>query len=177
MTKTTWTLDTAHSEVGFKVKHMMISNVKGHFDKFDVNFETEGEDFSTASINVKIDTSSVNTANEQRDGHLKSADFFESDAFAFMTFTSKSMEKISEDEFVLTGDFTIKNITKEIKMNVEFGGILKDPWGNQKAGFTLTGKINRKDWGLTWNAALETGGILVGDDVNLICEIQFAKAA
>jgi len=177
MAHTIWSLDQAHSELGFKAKHMMISNVKGKFDKFDVNVETEEDDFTTAKIVVKIVADSVNTGVDQRDGHLKSADFFETETYPQMVFTSKSLEKKDDDNYILVGDFTIKGITHEEKMNVEFGGINKDPWGNTKAGFTLSGKINRKNWGLVWNTALETGGFLVSDEINLNCEVELTKMA
>lgn len=177
MSKISWVLDPAHSEIGFKVKHMMITNVKGKFDDFDIKVETEGEDFSNPSVELKVNLTSVNTSNEQRDAHLRSSDFFEVAQYPYMVFKSTKTENSSNDFFTMFGDLTIKNITKEVKLNVENGGILKDPWGNLKAGFTITGKLNRKDWGLVWNAALEAGGVLVGDDVNLLCEFELQKPA
>ncbi|MBK6729730.1 MAG: YceI family protein [Bacteroidetes bacterium] len=173
--KTQWMADTAHSEVGFKVKHMMITNVRGKFEDYDVSLTTEGEDFSTAEIKFTAKTASVNTSAEARDTHLRSADFFDSDKYPEMKFVSTQIEKMDEGDFVLTGDLTIKDITKSVKLDVEFGGILKDPWGNDKAGFVITGKIYRKDWGLNWNAALEAGGVLVAEDVKLNIDIQFTK--
>jgi len=167
-----WNLDATHSEVGFKVKHLMINNVKGQFNSFNIELQSEGEDFKDSRISFTADVSSVDTSNEQRDQHLKSPDFFDTEKFPEIKFTSTKY-----DGKVLEGNLTIKDVTKSVKLDVDFGGIAKDPWGNTKAGFTITGKINRKDWGLNWNAALETGGVLVSEDVNIIAEIQLAKQA
>lgn len=174
-TQAKWVLDAAHSELTFKVKHMMIANVKGEFKSFDIT--VEGSDITQARIEVNIDASSIYTKNEQRDEHLKSADFFDSEAFPAIQFKSTGFEKKSEDELVLKGILTIKGISKEVNLDVEFGGTNKDPWGNEKAGFSIEGKINRKDWGLNWNAALETGGVLVSEEVKISGEIQFLKQA
>jgi polyisoprenoid-binding protein YceI len=171
--RTKWVLDPSHSELLFKVKHLMISNVKGEFQKF--NAEISGDDFFTSKINVMIDASSISTNNEQRDVHLKSADFFDVENHRELSFKSTSFKQIADDEYQLNGLLTIKGISKEVSLEVEFGGINKDPWGNEKAGFSFKGKINRKDWGLNWNAALETGGVLVSDEVKISGEIQFAK--
>ncbi len=171
---TKWALDPAHSELMFKVKHMMISNVRGEFKNFSV--EVGGEDILNSSIHVTIDASSINTNNEQRDTHLKSVDFFDVENHKELSFKSTSFNKTDDDdEYELKGLLTIKGISKEIKLEVEFNGINKDPWGNEKAGFSLSGKINRKDWGLNWNTALETGGVLVSDEVKISCEVQFIK--
>lgn len=167
-----WNLDATHSEVGFKVKHLMINNVKGQFKSFQVELQSETDDFKSAAISFTTDVASIDTANEQRDQHLKSPDFFDAEKFTQITFTSTKY-----DGKVLEGNLTIKEVTKSIKLDVDFGGIAKDPWGNTKAGFTITGKINRKDWGLNWNAALETGGVLVSEEVNIMAEIQLAKQA
>ena len=167
-----WNLDTTHSEVGFKVKHLMINNVKGQFKSFNVELQSEGDDFKSSSISFSADVASIDTSNEQRDEHLKSADFFDIGKFPQITFKSTKY-----DGSVLEGNLTIKEVTKPVKLEVDFGGIAKDPWGNTKAGFTITGKINRKDWGLNWNAALETGGVLVSEEVTIIAEIQLAKQA
>ncbi|MDX9924992.1 MAG: YceI family protein [Ignavibacteriaceae bacterium] len=175
MAITKWILDPAHSEMQFKVKHMMITNVKGEFRNFTAEMNSDGEDFIADSIKVNIKTSSIFTNSEDRDTHLKSADFFDVEKYKEMSFTGTSMEKIDEDNYKLKGNLTIKGISKEVELDAEFGGINKDPWGNEKAGFSLTGKINRKDWGLTWNAALETGGVLVSDEVKLSAETQFVK--
>ncbi len=175
METTKWGLDPMHSEITFKVKHMMIANVTGNFTKFDSNVITEGDDFTKAKINFSADTNSLNTNNEQRDGHLKSPDFFDAEKFPKINFESNSITKKADDEFLVNGNLTIKEVTKPVSLNVNFGGIGKDPYGNTKAGFTVEGKINRKDFGLTWNAALETGGMLVGEELKIHSEIQLAK--
>lgn len=176
MSTTTWALDAAHSEIQFKVKHMMISTVTGGFDKFDAKVETTGDDFSTAHISFTAETASVNTGSEQRDGHLKGEDFFDAEKFPLLSFKATALKpKGNNGDYQLTGDLTIKGVTKPVQLDVEFGGIGKDPWGNTKAGFTLSGKINRKDWDLNWNAVLEAGGLLVSDEVKLLGEIQLAK--
>ena len=174
-TKTKWNLDPTHSEIGFKVRHMMITNVSGTFGKFNIDAETEGDDFSKAKIRFTADVESIDTSSPDRDNHLKSADFFDGATHPQLKFVSTKMEKKDEENYILTGDLTIKDVTKPIRFDVEFGGIGKDPWGNEKAGFTLTGKINRTDFGLNWNAALETGGVLVSEDVKLFAEIQVVK--
>jgi len=170
-----WVLDPTHSELTFKVKHLMISNVKGEFKTF--NAEIDQEDFNKGSVKVSVDTASVYTNNTDRDNHLKSADFFDVENHPAMTFESTSFEKVDDDEYKLKGMLTIKGTSKEIVLDVEFGGANKDPWGNEKAGFSFQTKINRKDWGLNWNAALETGGVLVSEEVKISGEVQFAKQA
>lgn len=175
METTKWGLDPMHSEINFKVKHMMIANVSGGFTKFNVEAVTENNDFTKAKVNFSADVNSITTHNEQRDGHLKSPDFFDAGNYPEVKFESTSITKKSDDEFDMNGNLTIKDVTKPVKLNVNFGGIGKDPYGNTKAGFTLEGKINRKDFGLTWNAALETGGMLVGEDIKIHSEIQLAK--
>jgi polyisoprenoid-binding protein YceI len=175
-TATKWNLDPTHSEITFKVKHMMITNVSGSFKDFSVNVETEGQDFTKSKISFSADVNSITTGSTDRDNHLKSADFFKADENPQIKFTSTNFEAKDENEYVLSGDLTIANVTKPVKLDVEFGGIGKDPWGNQKAGFTLTGKIKRTDFGLNWNAALETGGVLVSEEVKLFAEIQLIQA-
>lgn len=170
-----WVLDPAHSELTFKVKHLMISNVKGEFKNFTA--EIDHEDFQQGLVQVNIETSSIFTNATDRDNHLKSADFFEVENHPVMTFKSTSFNKVDDDEYKLEGLLTIKGISKEVMLDVEFGGLNKDPWGNVKAGFSLSGKINRKDWGLNWNTALETGGVLVSDEVRIGGEVQFTKQA
>lgn len=174
--KITWNLDTTHSEIGFKVKHMMISNVSGYFEKFSIKVASEGLDFTTAKIEFLAETASINSNNEQRDGHLKSADFFDSENFPFLKFESSKLEYIAENNYRLHGILTIKEISKPVIMNVEFGGTGKDPWGNERAGFNLNGKINRSEWNLTWNAGLEAGGVLVSDEVKIFAEIELIKS-
>lgn len=173
MATTKWAIDPTHSEIGFKVKHLMISNVKGNFAAFSGTID--GEDFTTAPIGVSIEAASVTTLNEDRDNHLKSADFFDVENFGTLTFEGKSVKKTDEDEYKLTGLLTIKDVTKEVVLDVEFGGTNKDPWGNEKAAFEVSGKINRKDFGLNWNAALETGGVLVAEEIKINAEVQFVK--
>lgn len=177
METTKWALDPMHSEINFKVKHMMLANVTGGFKKFDVNATTEGSDFTKAKINFTADVNSISTNNDQRDGHLKSPDFFDTAAYPEIKFEGRSMTKKSEEEYKLNGDLTIKGVTKPISLDVNFGGIGKDPYGNTKAGFSIEGKINRKDFGLTWNAALETGGVMVAEELKIQSEIQLAKQA
>jgi polyisoprenoid-binding protein YceI len=177
MSATKWNLDSTHSEIGFKVKHMMITNVSGSFGKFDVKAETDGNDFSTAQITFTADVRSISTANTDRDNHLKSADFFDASTYPELKFVSTRLEKKDEENYLLSGNLTIKGVTHPVKLNVEFGGIGKDPWGNEKAGFSLSGKIKRTDWNLNWNAALETGGVLVSEEVKLHAEVQLIRQA
>lgn len=173
---TKWNIDPAHSEVVFKVKHLMISTVSGKFEKFNASVETEGDDFTTAKINFSVDASSVNTGNEQRDGHLKAADFFDAAQYPQASFTSTKFEKKDGSNFILHGDLTIRNVTKPVKFEVEYNGTGKDPYGNIKAGFSVNGKINRADFGLSWNVPLE-GGVLVSDEVKITADVQFVKQA
>ena len=168
-----WVLDPIHSELTFKVKHMMISNVKGEFKNFSV--DVDGDDIFKSPIQVSVNAASINTNSEQRDEHLKSADFFDIENHKQLTFKSTSFKQTDADEYELKGILNIKGISKEVALEVEFGGINKDPWGNEKTGFSISGKINRKDWGLNWNAALEAGGILVSDEVKISGELQFVK--
>ncbi len=176
MATTTWALDPTHSEIQFKVKHLMITTVTGSFKSFTAAATTDSEDFSNATISFSADIASVDTGNEQRDGHLQGADFFDAEKFPTLSFASASFTK-KDDVYALTGDLTIKDVTKPVTLAVEFGGVAKDPWGNTKAGFTLSGKINRKDFGLTWNAATETGGVLVSEEVKILAEIQLVQQA
>jgi polyisoprenoid-binding protein YceI len=174
-TKTKWVLDPTHSELVFKVKHLMITNVKGEFRKFNAEIESDGKDFTNASIKATIDASSIFTNEDNRDGHLKSADFFDVENYKELAFVGTSFTRKGEDEYQLNGKLTIKGVTKDVTFTVEFGGVTKDPWGNEKAGFSLNGKINRTDFGLNWNAALETGGVLVSEEVKISAEVQFVK--
>lgn len=175
MTKTKWVIDPTHSKIGFKVRHLMISNVLGNFKQFDGEVLTDGNDFANASINLSIDTASVDTEIADRDAHLRSADFFDVENHPMMKFTNLTFEDLGDDTYSLNGNLEIKGIVKSVKLSAEFGGIMKDPWGNEKAGFSITGKLNRKDWGLNWNSALEAGGVLVGEDVKIICDIELTK--
>lgn len=176
LTKTKWVIDPVHSEIGFKVKHLMITNVRGTFKEFEASIYTTGEDFMTAEIDFWLNPASVDTRNEKRDVHLKSADFFDVENFKEINFTADSFEKVDGDgRYKLFGDLNIKGIKEQIKLDLEFGGVVKDPWGNHRAAFTITGKINRKDWGLNWNTVLEAGGVLVSEDVWINCEVQLVK--
>lgn len=177
MATTKWSIDPAHSEIQFKVKHLMITNVTGSFGTFTGGAETEGDDFENASIHFSADMSTISTNSPDRDNHLKSADFFEVEKYPHMTFQSTSVKKVDGDEYELVGNLTIRDVTKPVTLRAEFSGINKDPWGQTKAGFSLHGKLNRKDFGLTWNASLETGGVLVSDEVKLLAEIQVVKSA
>ena len=171
-----WVIDPTHSEVQFKVKHLMITTVTGSFDKFEASIETDKEDFSKAKISFSADVASVLTGNVDRDNHLKSPDFFDAEKFPKITFVATKYESVDNDgSYELFGDLTIHGVTKKVELAVEFGGVAKDPWGNVKAGFTINGKINRKDFGLVWNAPTEAGGVLVSEDVRIACEIQLIE--
>lgn len=173
---TTWKLDPTHSEVAFKVKHLVITTVTGYFRSFDGTVVTENEsDFTTGKVNFTIDTGSIDTNQSQRDEHLKSADFFDAGKFPTITFVSTSVEEKGAQEFVLHGGLTIGETTKPIKLDVEFGGTVTDPYGNFKAGFEVTGKISRKEFGLTWSAVTEAGAVVVSDDVKIQASVQFVK--
>lgn len=173
----TYKIDAAHSEINFKVKHLMITNVTGSFTKFDATMESSVADFSDAKISFEADVNSINTNNEQRDGHLKSDDFFNAAEFPKLSFVSTSIQKKTENTFALNGDLTIRSITKPVTLNVEFGGNMTDPWGQEKAGFEITGSINRKDFDLKWSATTEAGGIVVSDEVKLQLAVQMIKQA
>jgi polyisoprenoid-binding protein YceI len=177
MATTKWVIDAAHSEVLFKVKHLMVTNVTGQFSSFEGTVEAENDDFSNAKIQFTADVNSISTNNEQRDQHLKAADFFEADKYPEVKFVSTGFKKKSNEDYELAGDLTIKGITKQVTLKVEFSGIVQDPWGNTKAGFSLNGKINRKDFGLTFHAVTETGGVLLSDEVKLLAEVQLQKQA
>jgi polyisoprenoid-binding protein YceI len=172
---TTYKIDHTHSEVTFKVRHMMISNVAGTFDKFDATMESSATDFSDAKISFVAETSSVNTNNAQRDGHLQSPDFFDSGKFPKMTFTSTSIEKKSSEEYKLNGNLTIRDVTRPVTLKVTYGGTLTDGYGQKKSGFEVEGIINRKEFGLVWNMPVEAGGVLVSEDVKLLINVQMIQ--
>ncbi len=167
---TKWNLDPTHSEITFKVRHMMISNVKGSFTDFTSELESEDDTFKNVTVKTTIQTGSVNTNNADRDNHLKGEEFFNVAANPVITFESNSLNN------EVTGNLTINGITKPVTLDVEFGGINVDPWGNTKAGFSFEGKIKRSDFGLNWNAALEAGGVMVSDEVKIAGELQYVKA-
>jgi polyisoprenoid-binding protein YceI len=175
MATTTWILDKMHSELGFKIRHLMISNVSGSFKNFGAEIETEEKDFSTARINLTAEINSIFTNNEHRDAHLLNSDFFEVEKYPALTFKSTKVEKTDNDTFALYGALTMKGITQPVKLNVEYNGIAKDHYGQEKAGFVVTGKINRNDWGMNFNAATETGGLVLGEDVKINADIQLVK--
>ena len=175
MATTKWILDPTHSDLGFKIKHLMITNISGSFKTFQAEAKTEGEDFSTAKINVTVDMASISTNNEHRDAHLRNADFFEVEKHPELTFSSSKIEAIDSNTFALYGELTLKGVTKPVKLDVEFSDVTKDPWGGERAGFTITGKIKRSDWGINFNSVLETGGLALGDEVKINAEIQMVK--
>jgi polyisoprenoid-binding protein YceI len=174
--KTNWVIDPAHSEIHFKVKHLVISNVTGAFDKFNGTVVSNGDDFTDAQVDFKADVNSINTNQTDRDNHLKSPDFFDAAVYPDLTFASKSFRKKGDSGFVLSGDLTIHGTTKHVELEGEFGGIVIDPYGNTKAGFELNGKINRKEFGLHWNAVTEAGGMVVSDEIKLMMNIELAKS-
>lgn len=174
MATTKWAIDPTHSEIGFKVKHMMFTNVSGTFAAYDATITTEDDNFENANFEFSANIDSISTNNTDRDNHLKSADFFDAENHPKLTFKASSFTK-DGDDYEITGDLSIKEVTKPVKFPVEFSGLMKDPWGNTKAGLNIYGKINRKDWGLNWNSALETGGVLVGEEVKLNIELQLIK--
>lgn len=167
---TQWNIDPVHSEIGFKVKHMMISTVSGNINEFDATVESEHDDFNNAKFKFSAKTNSISTKNQDRDTHLKSEDFFNSEAYPNLLFISTSFNGTT-----LIGDLTIKDVTKQISLNVEFNGIAQDQYGQTKAGFEITGAINRKDFNLNWNAVTEAGNVVVSDKVRLVVDLQFIK--
>ena len=175
MTTTKWAIDPTHSEIGFKIRHLMLTNVSGNFKEFEAKVETEAEDFTTAKIEARIRTASINTNNLQRDQHLLTSDFFEAEKYPEILFTSTKVERMDHENFLLHGNLTLKGITRPLQLNVEYSGITKDPWGGQRAGFLITGKISRSEWGVTFNAVLETGGVALSDEVKISCELQLVK--
>jgi len=173
----TYKIDPAHSDVMFKVKHLMISTATGVFKKFDGTLEIDEEDFVNAKVTFEADIDSVDTKNEQRDEHLKGEDFFSAEQFPKMTFTSTEIQKTGDNEYALTGDLTIRDVTKPVELKVEYNGSTKDPWGYERMGFEVSGKINRKDYGLKWSAVTEAGGLVVADDVKLAMNVEMVKQA
>lgn len=176
MSTTIWNIDPTHSEVQFKVKHLVISTVTGQFNEFSGKIEADGENFDGAKASFEADINSVDTNNNDRDTHLKSGDFFDAEKHPKLEFKNGTLKKKSDEEYTLEGDMTIKGHTQKITLSVDLGGIMDDPYGNRKAGFEITGKIKRKEFGLTWNAVTEAGGVVVGDEIKLILNVQVAKA-
>jgi polyisoprenoid-binding protein YceI len=170
-----WNLDPMHSEVQFKVKHLVISTVTGRFNSFTASMEASADDFSDAKVSFSADVDSIDTNNGQRDGHLKSDDFFNATQYPKLSFVSTKIEKAGSD-YKLTGDLTIRDKTLPVTLTVEYGGTTVDPYGQTKAGFEISGKVNRKDFGLAWSAVTEAGGLVVGDEIRLLLSIQMVKA-
>ncbi|MFC5403161.1 YceI family protein [Cohnella soli] len=176
MAASNWTLDKSHSGISFSVRHMMITNVRGSFNDFDATVSADPADLSSLDATLTIDVNSINTKDEGRDGHLKSPDFFNAEQFPNITFKKTALTAKGGDDYALTGDLTIAGVTKSVTLNAEISGPAKDPWGNVKLGVAADGVINRSEFGLTWNAALETGGLLVGDAIKVHIELEFAQA-
>ncbi|MBT1707147.1 YceI family protein [Fulvivirgaceae bacterium PWU5] len=177
MSATTWSIDPLHSEVQFKVKHLVISTVSGSFTKFQGSATTQGDDFENAAIEFSLDTDSISTHQAQRDEHLRSPEFFDTATYPTISFRSTGFKKVSDDQYALTGDLTMKGITKPITLDAEYGGTAKDPWGNIRHGFEVKGVVNRKEFGLTYSALTETGGLALGEDIKFVANIQVAKPA
>lgn len=175
MKTTKWILDPMHSELGFKIKHMMISNVSGSFNNFSAELETIEDDFSRPQIDLKAEVGSITTNNKDRDAHLLNSDFFDVEKYPELRFTSSKIEKIDEDNFFLYGILKMKGVEKEVKLNMEYNGSATDMHGDKKAGFSVNGKINRNDWGLSFNGPLKTGGMILGDEVKIAGEVQFVR--
>jgi len=176
-TNSNWNLDTVHSGIDFTVRHMVVSKVRGRFAKFTGSVALDEGDLTRSTVEATIDASSIDTGTAQRDEHLKSADFFDVEHFPQIRFRSTGIEKLGGDRYRLTGALTIRDVTRPIALDVEYGGRGKDPWGNERVGFTARGALDRKDFGLKWNQALETGGVLVSDRVELELDLQAVKAA
>lgn len=174
--KTIWNVDTVHSEVTFKVRHLVIANVTGYFRTFNGRIEADADDLENAQIHFEADIDSISTNNVDRDNHLKSEDFFDAAQYPKLTFAGKSLQKKGAGEYLLTGDLTIRGVTQEVTLAVEGGETAVDPYGNTKIGFEVTGKINRKDFGLKWDAVTEAGNAVVSDQVRIGINVQFAKA-
>lgn len=172
--KTTWNVDPMHSEVQFKVRHLVISTVTGTFNNFSGSMTSDGDDFNGAEVNFEIDVNSIDTNVKDRDAHLRSADFFDVENFPKMIFSGKLHQ--DGDDYTIKGNLTIKDVTKPVELKAELGGVAQDPYGNTKAGFEISGKINRKDYGLTWHQVTEAGGVVVADEVRMSFNIQVAKA-
>ncbi len=175
-TKTLWKIDPTHSEVQFKVKHLVISTVTGSFNSYEGKIEADGDNFENAKATFAADIDSITTNNEDRDQHLKSDDFFNAEEYPQLTFESTNFENVGDRQYKVTGDLTIRDVTREIELDVVHGGTVGDPYGNTKAGFEVTGTINRKEFGLSWDAVTEAGNVVVGDKITLQLNVQFIKS-
>jgi polyisoprenoid-binding protein YceI len=174
--KTKWKADPTHTEIQFTARHLMITTVTGYFREFDLEVETEGDDFTKASkIVFTANINSINTSNSQRDAHLKSSDFFAADEYSQLTFEGRRFKKDAAANYLLTGNLTIRNVTKPVEVEVEYGGIITDPWGQKRAGFTVEGKINRKDFNLSWDAVTEAGHVVVGNEIRIHCTVELVR--
>lgn len=172
---TNWNIDASHSNIRFSVSHMVISEVEGNFTKYEGTVTASEADFSDAQVTFTIDVSSINTNDTDRDDHLRGEDFFNVDKNPSIIFKSKSMEKVGENKYKVTGDFTMNGVTKEITMDAKYGGTIKDPWGNTKAGFKISGTIDRTLWGLKYNSKMDTGGLMIGEEIEIVCNIELVK--
>jgi polyisoprenoid-binding protein YceI len=175
MANTKWALDPTHSEVQFKVKHLMVSTVTGHFKQFAATVETQGEDITTAKVHFTADISSISTNNDQRDAHLRSGDFFAADEHPQLTFESTSVDKIDDENYKLHGTLTMRGVSKPITLNVVAGGVIQDPWGNTRTGFEVTGKVNRTDFGVSFGAVADAGKVMLGHDVSIHANAEFVQ--
>jgi polyisoprenoid-binding protein YceI len=177
MKTTQWTIDPSHSEIQFKVKHLLISTVTGQFNTFQGTVEMENDDLATAQVNFTADVDSISTNNDQRDAHLKSGDFFESDQYPKLHFASRQIEKMNDELFKVHGTLTMRGVSKDITLDAEYGGMTQDPWGNTRGGISISGKINRKDFGINFGLLAETGGVALSDEVKILANAEFVKQA
>jgi polyisoprenoid-binding protein YceI len=173
----TWKIDSVHSDVEFKIKHLMITNVTGYFGKYDATVEASGDDFTDAKITFEADVNSISTKNEQRDQHLLAEDFFHAGQYPKITFVSTSVKKIDNENLKVSGDLTMRGVTKPVELDVEYSGVVKDPYGQTKVGFEVKAKVNRKDFGVSFNAITDNGGVMLGEEVKLLANVQFVKQA
>ena len=176
MTTNTWNIDAAHSGINFSIRHMVVSKVRGRFAKYSGALSLDDEDLTRSLVEATIDASSIDTGTEQRDAHLRSPDFFDVEKFPELRFRSQRIEKLDGDRYRVVGELTIRDVTREVSLDVEYGGRAKDPWGNERMGFLAKASLDRKDFGLKWNQVLEAGGVLVGDRVEIELEVQAVKA-
>ncbi|QHS61340.1 YceI family protein [Chitinophaga agri] len=172
-----WKIDSTHSDVEFKIRHLMITNVTGYFGKYDGTVESSSDDFTDAKISFEADVDSITTKNEQRDQHLQAEDFFHAAQYPKITFVSTGVKKVDDENYKITGDLTLRGVTKPVELAVEFSGIVKDPYGQTKAGFEIKGKVNRKDFGVSFNAVTDNGGLMLGEEVKLQASVQLVKQA
>ena len=174
---TKWNLDPTHAEIHFKVRHLMVSWVTGSFKLFNAVLETKGDDITTSKVHFTADINSISTNNDQRDAHLRTGDFFDAENHPQLNFEGDKLEKVDDENYKLHGTLTMRGVSKKVVLNVEFGGITPDPWGNTRAGFSVSGKINRKDFGVNFSMVSETGGVLLGEDVTINANVEFVKEA